>query len=142
MSFSHYWPLLLLCGTNIFYHLSAKETNPKINVFASLILTYIVSLIICFAMLYITTDNVDLIAEAHEMNLATVSLGISIVGLEFGSILMYKFGWDISVGSLICNIALAIALVVLGILLYGEILTVKTIAGIVCCLTGLVLINK
>ena len=69
-------------------------------------------------------------------------IGLAIVGLEAGNILMYKAGWNISVGSLINNITVSIILLFVGLLLYKEKITPTQIAGIVLCLAGLVLVNR
>ena len=68
-------------------------------------------------------------------------LGFAIVGLEFGSISMYRNGWALNTGPLVCNIILAMALILLGYLLYQEVLTVHKLIGVVLCCVGLVFIN-
>ena len=80
--------------------------------------------------------------EFSHLNWATVVMGLAIVGLEAGNILMYKAGWNISVGSLINNITVSIILLFVGLLLYKEKITPTQIAGIVLCLAGLVLVNR
>jgi drug/metabolite transporter (DMT)-like permease len=62
--------------------------------------------------------------------------------LELGNILMYRVGWNISIGSLVANILLGLALIVIGYLFYKETISAKQLAGIAFCILGLVLINK
>ena len=47
-----------------------------------------------------------------------------------------------SVASLVANIALACLLVVVGILLYKEVLTLRQVAGMGLCVAGLLLISR
>jgi len=46
--------------------------------------------------------------------------GITIVGLEVGFIQMYRAGWNISIGSLVANIILAVVLIIVGLLIYKD----------------------
>lgn len=64
------------------------------------------------------------------------------MGLEFGYIQLYRAGWSVSVGPLVCNITLACVLLVIGVLLYKEVLHLPQILGMLLCVAGLVLINR
>ncbi len=69
-------------------------------------------------------------------------LGAAIVGLEFGYICIYRAGWKMSVASLVANISLACVLLVVGLLLYREALTLKQAIGMGLCAVGMILIAK
>jgi drug/metabolite transporter (DMT)-like permease len=70
-----------------------------------------------------------------------VVLGLAIVGLEAGYVFLYRAGWKVSSGALTANICLAVALLIIGYLLYKETISVKQLAGVVVCGVGLFLIN-
>ena len=55
---------------------------------------------------------------------------------------MYKAGWEVSVGNIVQAIFVAIALLVVGVLVYKEALTATKVAGIAACLVGIFLLNK
>ena len=55
---------------------------------------------------------------------------------------MYKVGWNMNTGYLVKSIILALALIVVGYILYKEQVSGTKIAGIAVCLLGLFLINK
>ena len=63
------------------------------------------------------------------------------MGLEAGYIYLYKAGWEISVGSLIASVLLAIALIAVGVLVYKEPISLRK-AGVILCLVGLYFINQ
>ena len=69
-------------------------------------------------------------------------LGLAVVGLEVGAIFMYKVGWEVSVGNIVQAIFVAIALLVVGVMVYKEPLTGTKLAGIAACLVGIFLLNK
>ncbi|MPN55164.1 hypothetical protein SDC9_202843 [bioreactor metagenome] len=56
--------------------------------------------------------------------------------------MMYKVGWNISIGSLVANICLAVALVLIGVFLYRENLSMNNIIGMILCISGLIFINR
>ena len=68
-------------------------------------------------------------------------LGLTIIGLEAGYLFFYRAGWAISVGSLVCNIGLAVILLFVGMLAFRETIAPHQLLGALCCLAGLFLIN-
>lgn len=136
------WPVLVVVGANTIYHICAKSTPEGISPFASLALTYIVAGIVSFIMFFITSDQKNILQEMAKANWATYLLAASIVFLEFGYILVYRVGWQVSVASLVCNIAVAIILLFAGVLLYKEVITPKQMTGIIVCGIGLFLVSK
>lgn len=137
-----YLPLLMVVCSSTIYHICAKSVSPKLNTFASLTVAYLIGAVLTVIIYYATSPTKNLVQEFSHLNWATVVMGLAIVGLEAGNILMYKAGWNISVGSLINNITVSIILLFVGLLLYKEKITPTQIAGIVLCLAGLVLVNR
>lgn len=80
--------------------------------------------------------------ELKNINWSAFALGLAIVGLEAGSIYMYKVGWNINTGYMVKSIILACALIAVGYFVYKEAFTLNKAAGIAACLLGLYLINK
>lgn len=142
MNFAMIWPIALIILANVFYHVSTKEIPSTVNPFASLTITYLVGAVASGILYFVLSKGGNIIAEYKNVNWSSFVLGLAIVGLEAGSIYMYKAGWNISSGELVYSILLAICLCVIGIVAYHEHLTASKIAGIVICLVGLFLINK
>ena len=136
------WPLLVVVGANTVYNISAKSTPADVNSFASLSVSYTIGMVLSVVMFFITSDSKKLIAELSKTNWTALALGVAIVALEFGYVCLYRSGWKISVGTLVANISLACVLLVVGILLYKETISLKQIIGIIISATGLVLIAK
>lgn len=139
---SLYWPIILAIFADIIYQISAKSTPESLNPFASLTITYLIGAAISFVIFFITSGGGNFIAELKQINWSAFALGLAIVGLEAGSIYMYKVGWNMNTGYLVKAILLAIALIAVGYILYKEQVTGTKIAGIAVCLVGLFLINK
>ncbi len=139
---NYIWPLLVVVGANTIYNISAKSTPTDVNSFASLAVSYAIGMVLSLVMFFITSENKNLIAELSKTNWTTLALGVAIVALEFGYVCLYRAGWNISVGTLVANISLACVLLVIGILLYKETVSIKQIIGMVISAIGLFLIVK
>lgn len=147
---AYYFPVILIIGSNVLYHVCAKGVPLQMNPMVSLMITYLVAGSLTLAMFFLmpqlfTADkkvDFSLISQVKQANWAPYLLGFVIVGLELGNILMYRAGWNISLGSLVCNISLAILLIVLGVFFYKEILTGSQSFGIALCIAGLIFINR
>ena len=139
---NYIWPLLVVVGANTIYNISAKSTPNNVNSFASLAISYAIGMALSLVMFFITSENKNLIAELSKTNWTALALGVAIVALEFGYVCLYRAGWNISIGTLVANISLACVLLVVGILLYKETVSIKQIIGMVISAIGLFLIVK
>ena len=140
---NYIWPILLIVLSNAIYHIITKSTPPNASPFLSLTITYILGAIITFT-LYRFSPAADksILVNLKNLNWTSYALGLAIIGLEVGYIYLYRQGWNISIGSLVANILLAVVLMIaIGLLFYKEQISLKQIAGVVLCITGLVLVS-
>ena len=137
-----YLPIALIVLSNIFYNICSKSTPKDLDPFASLTVTYLVGAAVSAAMFFIFNRGGNLLSEYKHLNWSAWVLGVSIVGLEAGSIYMYKLGWNISTGHLVHSSILVICLFFIGILFYKEQITLTKVVGIVICMIGLFFVNR
>lgn len=139
---NYYWPIGFIVFSNVLYHICSKSLSGGADPYFSLLVTYLIAASICLG-LYLCTGNFkDISIDVREIKWNSILLGAAIVCLEIGFIMMYKVGWNISIGSLIANICLAVALVLLGVFFYRENLTMNNIVGMILCISGLIFINR
>lgn len=112
------------------------------NAMASMTITYFVGAVCSAIMYFVMNKNGNLLQEYMKTNWAPFFLGVSVVGLEVGFIYAYKNGWAVSTASIIQSVFLAVALIIVGAVLYHEEITANKVIGIVICLIGLYFINK
>lgn len=136
------WPMLVVVGANTIYNISTKSTPTDINAFASLAVSYLIAAVSSVVLFLLTSDGKSLVTELAKTNWSTYALGIAIIGLEFGYICIYRAGWKISVASLVSNISLACVLLLVGLFVYKEVITLKQFIGMGICALGLMLIAK
>ncbi len=140
--FAYIWPIALAVGSNIIYHICTKSAPDSVDPLASLTVTYLVAAAASAALYFLLNKNGSIISEYKGLNWSPFVLGVVIVGLEAGFIYAYKAGWPVSTASIVQSSFLALALIVVGVLLYKETIAWNKIVGIVICLVGLVFINK
>ena len=142
MNFSMIWPIALIVLANILYNVCSKETPQDIDPLASLTVTYLVGAGFSALLYVLLNKKANLFAEYSHLNWTSFVLGLAVVGLEAGSIYMYKAGWKISSGQLVYSIVLAVCLVIIGVAFYHESISPTKAAGIAVCALGLYLINR
>ncbi|MBQ0084021.1 MAG: EamA family transporter [Clostridiales bacterium] len=141
-TFFYYAPIALIVLSNIFYHICSKSSPQNLNPLAALTVTYTVGAVFSAVLFFLTSKGGNLFKEYKNINWTTFVLGLAIVGLEVGTLYMYKAGWNISTGQLVHSSILAVALLVIGLVFYKESLNLSKIMGIVICMVGLFFINK
>lgn len=140
--FIYVFSIVLVVLSNVVYNVAQKSTPKGANPFTALLVTYITAavLTVILSLFYKTEEN--FFNSFTKLNWTSIALGVAIVGLEFGYLLAYRAGWNISIGSLVANIALAIILIPVGVIAYKEGFELHKIVGVVLCLAGLVVINR
>ncbi len=135
-----YLPLVLIIISNIFYHLSTKNTPNAANPWLSLSVSYAVSFFsVIFA--YAASGN-SLTKDLPQLSWTSIVLGFSLIGIELGYILLYRYGWKVNTGSLLVNAAVSLLLIFLGMMIYREMLSPKQVIGVIFCLLGTFMISK
>lgn len=137
-----YWPILLIVLSNVFYHICAKSTPSTIDPMASLTITYLTGAVFSGILYFVLNRGGNLLQQYTNLNWTPFVLGIAIVGLELGNIYMYRVGWNINTGYIVQSAILAIALLLVGFLLYKEMITWSKIVGVAICMVGLYFVTK
>ena len=140
--FARAWPIALAVFSDVVYQIASKSTPSDVNVFASLTLTYLIGAAVSLLAFFFSCGGETLFSALKNADWTALLLGLAIVGLEGGSIFMYKAGWAVNSGYVVKAIIIAVALVFVGGLLYREPVTPSKIAGIALCMAGLYFINR
>ena len=135
------WPIALVVLSNVVYQICTKSVPEGMDPFASLTVTYLIAAAASTVFYLALNRSGSLAREMTKLNWAPIALGIVIIGLEVGFIYAYKAGWQISTVSVVQSAFLAVALIVVGRLIYHEALTWNKAIGVVICLIGLAFIN-
>ena len=140
--FNYIWPLLIIVLSNTLYQICAKGIPEHMNTYASMTITYAVATLFSALAFFVTSKGGNIFKEFSHTNWATIILGIVITGLEVGFIFAYKAGWKVSTLATVSNAALAVILIIVGLVGYHEVSGWSKILGIAICLVGLYFINR
>lgn len=136
-----YFSISLAILSTLIYHLTQKLTPTGANPALALIVTYSVSLLLCFGLLIFFPLPTGLWAAVQQLNWASFGLAFALVGLEVGFLLAYRAGWNISLAAIFVNVAGTLLLIPVGLLFFKEKLSPVNLLGVVLCIIGLLMVN-
>lgn len=135
------WLSVAIAAT-VGYHVVLKLTPAGANPYLSLAVTYALTTV-AFATAYAAMPGpLPWRAAVGELNWTALALGVMVVFLDLGFFMLYRGGFDVSLGQLITQSAGALILLIVGVAFFAEKLSLVNVGGIVLCIAGLWLINK
>ena len=135
------WLAIAIVAT-VAYHLVLKVTPAAVNPFLSLAVTYAIGAI-AFVAIYVATPGSAAFRESLQLlNWTALGLAASVVFLDIGFLMLYRSGFNVSLGQLVTQSAAALLLLLLGVALFREKLSLANVGGILLCVVGLWLINR
>lgn len=137
----YYATIALTVVSNVLYHVFLKMTPGHVNPVLSLAVTYGTAMAATLLLYPLFPTQSTLLENAKELNWASLALGLSIVGLEMGFLLAYRMGWQISLAGIVSNIAVALVLIPVGVVIFKETMSIINGIGLLLCLAGLILVN-
>jgi len=135
------WLAIAVVAT-VGYHLVLKLTPAAANPFLSLAVTYAIVTAL-FAALYAAMPGTTTLRGAlPQLNWTAVALAAMIGLLDLGFLMLYRAGFNVSLGQLVTQSAAALLLLLMGLAYFREKLSLASIGGILLCVIGLWLINR
>lgn len=102
---------------------------------------YLTAILLSLLILLVYPLKSSLPAALGQLNWASFGLAVAIAGLEFGFLLAYRAGWEVSLSAILVNVAASLLLIPIGLLLLRETLTPVNLYGILDCILGLIVVN-
>jgi hypothetical protein len=139
---SAFLPLVLAVAGSLVYHAAAKSIPKALDPAAALIGLYATALagsVVTFALLRSAPLQLQLARFWHP---TVAMVGIGALMIELGFLLAYRGAWPVSTASVIANAMVAVLLLPLGALVFGEAITIDRALGVVLCLIGVSLLQR
>jgi drug/metabolite transporter (DMT)-like permease len=124
-------------GYQYFVKLIPESINPVVSVIGQ----YIAVLALGVILLPIFSAEGGLRNHIRQLNWIQIALAVTVMMIELGFLLMYRYGWNLSTGNLVTGVFANIILVVLGVALLGEKMSFVNASGIVLSILGVALIS-
>ncbi len=138
--FIYLLPIVVVVVSNLLYHISQKSTPANLNPFLALLVTYTTATVITGVLYFTVKPARGMSSSLKDVKWTSFMLGIAIVGLEIGYLLAYRAGWNINICSLVTNTTVALLLIPVGFILYGERIEPVKVVGVILSITGLVIL--
>ncbi len=135
------WLAIAVVAT-VAYHVVLKVTPPAASPFLSLAVSYAAGALIFLLLYLVVPVGTSLRVGLQALNWTALALAAAVVLLDLGFLLLYRAGFDISLGQLITQSAGALILLGVGVAFFHERLTAVNVSGIALCILGLWLINS
>jgi drug/metabolite transporter (DMT)-like permease len=132
--------LALTVASNLLYHVSQKSIPSGAHPLMSLLVNYVVAIVLTLLLWPVYPGGGPTRQSLSALNWSSVAVGVAIVGVEIGVLLAYRSGWRVSVGATAINVSVAVLLVPIGLLYFGERLSAGNLAGLLLCVAGLFLL--
>jgi len=123
------------------YQYVVKQIPASINPVVSVLGMYLAVLAMGIVLLPFIPPEDGLLKHIRQLNWTQIALAGSVMMIELGFLLMYRYGWDLSTGNLVTGIFINIILVGLGVWLLGEKVSLINGIGIVLSMIGVTLIS-
>lgn len=137
----YYLSMIIIIVSSVSYQFLQKKIPENINPAITLIVTYAVALIGSCFLFFIFPFKKGLTVSFGEVNLTSYLLGISIIGIELGYLLIYRFGGKVSLAYTLVSAAIIVILALGGIFLFHENLSSIKYFGLLLCIIGVVLLT-
>jgi drug/metabolite transporter (DMT)-like permease len=112
-----------------------------INPIVSSVGMYIAVLVFSAVLLPIFSGAGGLQKQFRQLSWIQVALAASVIMIELGFLLMYRYGWQLSTANIVTGVFINTLLVGLGLILLNEKVNVFNVIGIVLCIIGVALIS-
>ena len=139
---SHFLPIAMIIFGGALYHVAQKSVPRAVNPFAAIIIAYVIGISLGVVGLAFDRGGGSLLDSVKDSNWAVVAIGAGALIIEVGFLLAYRAGWNLSTASVITTVSVAVILIPVGMFVFKEHLSLRSAAGIACCLLGLYLITK
>jgi len=132
-------PVLIIVTGGVLYHVAQKATPHGVDPFLALFVSFGLASLACLVLAF--TRGHASAGQFRTINWTSFVLAAALVGIESGYLIGYRNGLQLNLTSFACNNMIAVVLVVLGALIYGERLTLRNATGAALCLGGLLLLR-
>ena len=123
------------------YQYFVKRVPAPLNPIVSIIGMYVVVLVISMVLLPLFPAEGGLRNHFRQLSWIQIALAISVIMIELGFLLMYRYGWSLGTGNLVTGVFINLVLVGLGMTLLGEKVNLINAIGIASCILGVALIS-
>lgn len=139
---NYFFPPILIVFGLVVYQISQKSVDKDANPFVVVAVAYFIGILACVGgYLMFPKQDTALLPMLKTIGWSALGIGLGAAAIEFGFLLAYRVGWNVSILPLSTNVFSAIILIAVGVFAYRESLSIEKSFGVLLCLGGLFLIT-
>ena len=123
------------------YQYFVKRVPESLNPIVSVIGMYVAVLALGVILLPLFPVDGGLRHQFRQLSWIQLALAVSVIMIELGFLLMYRYGWSLGTGNLVTGVFVNIILVGLSVALLGEKVNLVNAIGVAFCILGVALIS-
>jgi drug/metabolite transporter (DMT)-like permease len=123
------------------YQYFVKRVPQSLNPIVSVMAMYVAVLVLSLFLIPLFPAEGGLLNQARKISWIQLALAISVLMIELGFLMMYRYGWTLSTGNIITGVVINLILVGLGVTLFGEKISLINASGIMLCILGVALVS-
>lgn len=124
------------------YHLAQRAMPEELRPAPLFMLVYGVATVLMVVATVVDPGSGTGALRASASHWAPWLLVAAVSGIELGVYAMYRSGWSVSVASTSTQAIVAVVLVLVGVLAFGEHITITRVAGVGLCVAGAALVTR
>jgi drug/metabolite transporter (DMT)-like permease len=132
--------LLTILG-GLGYQFFIKRVPAGLNPFLNVIAIYTIVILLCSVLLLVFPIQGNVSDQLKQLSWIHLVLAISVIFIEVGFLLMYRYGWNLSTGNLVTGVFINVILAAIGLWFLSEKLNPINVLGIVLSVLGVALIG-
>ena len=140
--FAIFAPLLLAIAGSVVYHIAAKSIPKAFDPVAALIGLYATALAGSVLVYAIARPRSQAMGQSRLWHPTIAAVGLGALMIELGFLSAYRGAWPVSTASVATNGLVAVVLVVVGGLAFGEAVSMLKVVGVLFCLVGVALLQR
>ncbi len=125
----------------VLYHFMQKQIAPDAHPVLSLIAFYLGAAVLSLPLFLLFPLTAPLAQATGELGGAVWGVAVAIVLIELGFLLAYRAGGTLSSAFVLSAAVVTGALLVIGMMVFKEAVSLKQFAGLVLCLAGIWLLS-
>jgi multidrug transporter EmrE-like cation transporter len=140
--FALFAPLLLAIAGSVVYHIAAKSIPKAFDPVAALIGLYATALAGSVLVYAIARPRSAAMGDSRLWHPTIAAVGLGALMIELGFLVAYRGAWPVSTASVATNGLVAVVLVVVGGLAFGDAVSTLKVVGVLFCLVGVALLQR
>jgi drug/metabolite transporter (DMT)-like permease len=139
---NYFFPPILIVFGLVLYQVSQKSVDKDASPFVVVAVAYFIGILACVVGFFLfPKQDGALMPMIKTIGWSALGIGLGAAAIEFGFLLAYRAGWNVSILPLSANVFSALILILIGLFVYRESLSAEKIIGVLMCLGGLILIT-